>query len=835
MLREQVKPLNYKLNFDVDFKSFRYFGDETIQIEIKEETDKIILHTVDLEITRCKIILKDETLTPKTKIDKDKEELALQFEKKISTGNYELYIAFEGKVSDSLAGFYKSRYTTKDGEIKYIATTQFEPADARRMFPCFDEPAFKATFELSVTADKKFEVISNMPIAEEKQTDKSKKSVRFEKTPPMSTYLFYLGIGEFEFLEDTYNGVALRFACTKGKKKQGAFAIDIAKKFLAYYDEYFGMPYTLPKLDLIAIPDFSSGAMENWGAITFREARILFDAKTTSIANKQAIADVVAHELVHQWFGDLVTMKWWNDLWLNESFATWLAYKAIDKYFPEWDIWSQFLVLETAGGLALDSLKSSHPIDAEVKTPHEVNEIFDAISYNKGGSVLRMLESYLGEDIFKTGLQKYIAKHKYANATTQDLWTALEDVSKAPVVRLMSSWTKQSGYPIIEAELKENKVKLTQKRFLLEQVGKANKTKWIIPISILTDSGEKISFLLEDEKKEILLKQKANWIKLNTEQTGFYRTKYEKNILDALKTPVKEKKIGCKDRWGLQNDLYMLARASEIKFSDYADFVKAYENEDDFVVCSDIAGNFYTPFDIASGQFQANIKSDAHEFYSKVFARLGWDKKRKEPENDAMLRSEVVFDLGFVGDEKILLEAAGRFKKYLSDEKSLVPDLRSAVYALAARNGDEKTYETLVELYSKNENAVEKVRLLQALASFRQKELLNMALEFALTPAVRNQDILFPIASLARNPDGKELIWPWIKINWPELRKRFGEGHNTIMLNKIISALSLLARPETEKEIKEFFEKNPQRGIEMGLAQTLERIRINHRFLEFNS
>jgi len=495
-----IRPLNYKLSLDVDMKYFRYFGEETITIELKEPTDKIILNSVGLEITRCKITANGDTITPKHQLDKEKEELVLQFEKKIEVGSHELYISFEGQLLDGLAGFYKSKNITKDGEIKYIATTQFEPADARRCFPCFDAPDMKAVFEISITADKKFEVISNMPALETTSIDKARQTVRFQQTPKMSTYLVYFGIGEFEYSEDKYKGIAVRFVCTKGKKKFGAFAIDCTKKFLEYYENYFGVPYPLPKIDLIALPDFSSGAMENWGAITFREAGLIYDAKNTSTVRKQYIAEVVAHELAHMWFGNLVTMKWWNDLWLNESFATWMAIKVVAHHYPEWEFWNQFLSGDTASALALDSLGTSHPIDADVKTPHEVNEIFDKISYDKGASLLRMLETFLGEEVFRSGLQKYISTHKYSNTTAGDLWAALEDCSKIPVAKIMDSWLKQTGYPIIDVKLEGQKLVLSQKRFLLEQ-NKDDKGIWEIPMTIVTDYGEEISVLMEEKKK----------------------------------------------------------------------------------------------------------------------------------------------------------------------------------------------------------------------------------------------------------------------------------------------------------------------------------------------
>ncbi|MEK6807571.1 MAG: M1 family metallopeptidase [Nanoarchaeota archaeon] len=832
-MEKLIRPLNYKLSLDIDMKYFKYFGEETIAVELKEPADKIVLNSAGLEITRCKITANGDTITPKHSLNKENEELALQFDRKIPAGQHELYISFEGQLLDGLAGFYKSKNITKDGEIKYIATTQFEPADARRCFPCFDEPEMKAVFEISISADKKFEVISNMPALETTDIDKTRKTVRFQPTPKMSTYLVYFGIGEFEYSEDKYRDIAIRFACTKGKKKFGAFAIDCTKKFLEYYETYFGMPYPLPKIDLIALPDFSSGAMENWGAITFREVGLIYDQKNTSVGRKQYIAEVVAHELAHMWFGNLVTMKWWNDLWLNESFATWMAIKVVAHHYPEWEFWNQFLSGDTASAMALDSLKTSHQIDADVKTPHEVNEIFDKISYDKGASLMRMLETFLGEEVFRAGLQKYISTHKYSNTTANDLWSALEDCSKIPVAKIMNSWLKQTGYPIIDVKLEGQKLLLSQKRFLLEPE-KEDKSIWAIPLTIVTDSGEEISVLMEEKKKEVKLKQKASWVKLNHGQAGFYRAKYDKKVLDVLKLQVKEKKLGMQDRWGLQHDLWAIAKACEVPASDYLDFIDAYESDSEFIICQDIAGRLAGLYNMAHGTLQESAKKHGLEYCSRLFAGIGWDKKRKEQENTAMLRSQLISALGLFGEHPVLAEGKKRFEAFRKDG-ALNPDLKGAVYSLVALQGDAKTYEMFTELFEKEEQVEEKLRFLSVLGRFKQKELIKKALDYSLSNAVRSQDLFYVTGRVGANRHAIDLLWPWIKSNFSELKKRFGEGHNVSILGHIIEDLDGLTRLEDEKDIKDFFAKNKVNGIAMKLAQTLETIRINHRFLEKNA
>src|SRR3990167_8780239 len=442
------------LEFEPVFKNFTFNGKEIITVNCKEHVNLITLHCAELKIRSCHVRHNGISEKAITKTDGKKEELTIIIKKKIK-GTAFVEIAFTGELNDRLLGFYRSQYK-QNGKTKYLATSQFEAADARRAFPCWDEPEAKATFDISIIAENKFTAISNMPVISKKKM-KNKTLYKFAKTPVMSTYLVYLGVGEFEYLTGKIGKTQVRVITTKGNKSKGKYSLELGKKLLLSYEKYFGIKYPLPKLDLIAIPDFASGAMENWGAITFRETILLYDPKTSSTRTKQYIAEVISHEIAHQWFGNLVTMKWWNDLWLNESFATFMATKFVDKFYPEWDLWTQFFYLDTISAFSLDSLQNSHKIEVEVLNPNEMDEIFDAISYSKGASVIRMLEQYLGEEIFRKGLQNYLSKFKYGNAKTDDLWTSLEKMSKKPVRKIMNTWTKQVGYPLVSINSKKNK------------------------------------------------------------------------------------------------------------------------------------------------------------------------------------------------------------------------------------------------------------------------------------------------------------------------------------------------------------------------------------------
>ncbi len=820
---KDVFPVNYDLEFEPDFKKFTFRGREDVSIKISKPVNKITLHAAELEIKQCKISWNGEEIKPKTRLDEKTEELVLTFPKKIS-GNATLSIDFIGQLNDKLVGFYRSKYKYK-GKEKYLATSQFEAADARRAFPCWDEPEAKATFDVSLVVDKNHTAISNMSVVSKKITGK-KIRYKFDTTPIMSTYLLYLAVGEFESISSKLGRTMIRVITTQGKKEQGKLSLEFTKQFLSYFEKYFKIAYPLPKLDMIAIPDFASGAMENWGAITFRETILLYDPKTSSTETKQHIAEVIAHEIAHQWFGNLVTMKWWNDLWLNESFATFMATKAVDALYPEWDFWDQFLISEMTGGLSLDSLKSSHPIDVPVKSPSDVRQIFDEISYNKGGCVLMMLENFIGDDNFRRGLHNYLKKHEYANATTEDLWNSLGSISRQPVRQMMNTWVRQVGYPVIEARVQDSKLRLSQSRFLLEDNKKSKKGKWIIPLSVRT-GNKTVTKLM---KGPVTIPHKADWFKVNDGQKGFYRVKYDQSALEALGKQIEEKTISNVDRWSIHHDLFALCMSNKISFRNYLDFVKHYEDEDDYVVLSDIISslNFFYVL-LSKEAVWDEIKEFNRDFFNKIFAKLGWDTVDGERSTTALLRAHVISSLGRLEDQEIVTEAKSRFTNLLKTGQ-LNPDLRGPVYSIIAWTGDVSTYQKILGLYRKAPTQEEMVRLLSSLANFQDKKLLSKTLLFTLSKEVRTQNLFQPISKMITNPQGKELVLPWIKQNWKGIVSRFGVGNP--LLNRIIGSVSIEADLEKEKEVRKFFARHHVPGTEMKLAQTLERIRIHARFVQ---
>ncbi len=820
---KNVTPIHYELEFEPDFKKFTFNGKEKISIKASRPTNKITLNAAEIEIKKCHVEWNGKKIKAKIRTDAKSEEITITLSKKISDKAL-LSFDFVGQLNDKLVGFYRSKYQY-NGKERFLATTQFEAADARRAFPCWDEPEAKATFDVSLLVDNGHTAISNMPIKSTKIQNK-KTLYKFDTTPIMSTYLLYLAVGEFESISSRAGKTIIRVITTKGKKHQGKLSLEFTKQFLTYFEKYFKISYPLPKLDMIAIPDFASGAMENWGAITFRETILLYDPKTSSTETKQHIAEVIAHEIAHQWFGNLVTMKWWNDLWLNESFATFMATKAVDMLYPEWDFWDQFLISEMTGGLSLDSLKSSHPIDVPVKSPADVRQIFDEISYNKGGCVLMMLENFIGENNFRQGLHNYLKKHEYSNATTEDLWNSLGSISRQPVRQMMNTWIKQVGYPLIEIQLKDSKLKLSQKRFLLENNGESKQGKWIIPLSVRVDDKVVTKLM----RNQVTIPYRSSWFKINDGQKGFYRVKYDENSLDILGKLIEEKTISNVDRWSIHHDLYALCISNQISLRDYLGFVGHYEDEDDYVVLSDIISSLNFVYTILSNEKTGQeIKEFNQKFFNKIFERLGWDATQGEKSTTVLLRTQVLSSLGKLDDEDIIREAKVRFSNLLKTGK-LNPDLRGPIYSIIAWSGNSATYQKMLNLYLKAPTQEEMVRLLSSLANFQDKKLLAKTLAFTLSNKVRTQNLFQPISRMVTNPQGKELVWPWIKQNWKGIVTRFGVGNP--LLNRIVGSVSIETKLEKEKEIKKFFMQHRVPGTEMKLAQTLERIRINARFVQ---
>ena len=846
-LPQNVQPRRYRLRLQPDLDSFTFSGDQMVDIEILEPASSITLNAVDLVVRGASVNVNGTAIAAGTiSLDSANETATLEFGQELPTGPARLDMSFTGVLNDKLLGFYRSEYVSQDGQTRYLATTQFEATDARRAFPCWDEPARKASFDVTLVFAEGLQAVANTPVVEETSPGPGLKSVRFAETPVMSTYLLAFIVGDLVSIEaDAANGTRMGIWTTPGKEDQAQFALDTSVKLLGYFNDYFGIPYPLPKLDHIAIPDFAAGAMENWGAITYRETALLVDPVNSSAGTRQRVAEVVAHEMAHMWFGDLVTMEWWDDLWLNESFASWMGTKAVDWLFPDWEMWTQFVNMDTNRALSLDGLKNSHPIEQEVKNPAEVSQLFDAISYSKGASVIRMLEQFLGPETFRQGLNRYLSNNMYANARTQDLWSALEEESGQPVTSIMDSWVKQMGYPVlqVDSERAEEHLELSisQERFVYDRPlgpgsaedGGSGPEVWQVPVTVNSGGEASAATVMEGQETRLEMPAVGGWFKVNTGQTGFYRVNYSNDDWQRLVPAVSSLELSATDRLGVQNDAYALSKAGLLPISQFLELARAYVNETDASVWGDLASNLRDIEQLIAGEpVHPAYQEFARGLFGPAARRAGWEPRPGDGHLDALLRTTVLGQAGSYEDREVLQEAAGQFQRYLSDHDSVHPDLRGVVCSLAAQAGDRSTYDQLWELEGQASLQEEKIRLLLALTRFQDTGLLNETLERALSSRVRSQDTITVVGGVAANIRGREPAWEFVKSNWAEFDRRYGSGGFGLM--RLVSICSSFNTEENMADVERFFTDHPTPAAERTIRQALERMRLNINWLERN-
>ncbi len=822
-----ITPIRYKLQIQPDMEAFTFIGNESIELKLEKKVKAITLHSKELEIIEA------WWGTGKAKIDAVKisydtksETATFLFPKNLSKGKGKLHLEFRGIIQESLRGFYRSHYML-DGKQMKIATTQFESTDARRAFPCFDEPSHKAVFEVSLVIPKRLTAISNTIETGTPQGlphSPNLKVVNFAPTPKMSTYLLAYIIGEFESVQTkTKDGVTIRVFTTSGKKHLAEFSLQVAKRSLEFLNGYFKIPYPLPVLDLIAIPDFSAGAMENWGAVTFRESALLLDEQNTAFANKQQIAETIAHELVHQWFGNLVTMEWWTHLWLNESFASFMSYIVLDDLFPEWQIWTRFVMHDHANALHLDSLENTHPIEVEVHHPNQISEIFDAISYDKGASVLRMLMHYIGKDNFQNGLAFYLKKHSYKNTSSIHLWEAFEKVSGKPVKSFMSKWVAKPGYPIIKvAKGKNNKLNITQERFSVTPI--KDSTVWPVPLQFELGKGEFSDLYMQSSRTKVIqLSGNQKYLKANPQETGFYRTLYSASLLAELYEPVKQKELSVIDRFGVVRDLFAMAKSGQIPTSAYLEFLTAYRNEESYIVWAEILSGMAEIYNLYAED--PAMQKQLAKYYLKLLRDVadlvGWEPQSKETQMRGLLRSAILSQYGTYGDKATIKNAqqlfAGRSKK------RIIPDLRNSVYSLSAKFGDQKTFLQLKSMFEKESLQEEQRRIARAMMSFSNKKILKQGLDFTLTKSVRTQDAPILVLNALMIPHNRDVVWEWLQKNWQEFHDRYHDDHLIVWTIKGLNGFATKAR---SKQIATFFKAHPVPAAQRAIKQVIEQIEL---------
>jgi tricorn protease interacting factor F2/3 len=770
----------YDLSIDVDYAALTYSG--RVRITLVGATQDLTLNSVGLKIRSVSAGGKPLRWEEKA----EAEELVLH---DVPSGATMIDLEFDGKAAEkNLVGFYRSRF---DGG--YILTTQFEATDARRFFPCLDHPAYKAVFNVEFTVAEDLKVIFNTPVEKETKGGDGKKVLRFQPTPRMSTYLLYVGIGKFAEVERTEGKFRVIVALPEEKRPSATYALEHAGKIIKFYEKYYDVPYPLPKMHLVAVPDFWAGAMENWGAITFREGFLLVDEGTSASVKKMATSGM-SHEIAHQWFGDLVTMSWWNDLWLNESFATFMSYKAVHKLHPEWEVWSDFHSQNMTPAFLWDALTSTHPIETKVVSPSDINQIGSAIIYNKGGSVLRMVEAYVGEDTFSRGVSAYLKKFQYGNASGEDLWRAIEETAKVPVVEIMEKWIRKEGYPIITARLKGNSLHLEQARFLLK--GREPAEPWPIPI-VLRVNGKTQYLLMERKSMSIEVGPRVGEVLLNSGRTGFYRVSYGRELMALL-----TKKFGGlpePDRWGMVQDLYAFALSGDATVDEYLKMVELSNGETSSLVVGELAGEITTLSQILHGNEKA--RSTFLKFITSQIERIGRTPRSGEADTVKTLRERLSWSLVLM-DESYARELAKEFSRY----DGSAPELRGAICMAYARLGGKEEHEELARRFSNAQNESETRNMAAGLMCFPQQDLLNSSLDMVFDPKTgmgKGLQLMSGAFSVAiATPEGRAVVWSWFVKNLDKLiRATQGSPLLSGMLQYYLPGGGLGREEEVRKEM----------------------------------
>ncbi len=772
-LPKEVVPTGYSIRIVPDIDKLTFSGTETVKLSAHSPVHRLVLNALELKITGASLDGK-ALLESAIRIDEKTKLLTLELPSQLAAGDHTLALSFSGKINQQGQGLFYARYQEQgSGTKKIMLGTQFEATDARRLFPCWDEPVFRARFQLTAVIPENWFAVSNMPIESERKIARGKE-VRFAATPSMSSYLNVFVAGELDLIESQSGPTQIRVITTKGKAEMGRYALEATAQILKYYNDYFGVPYPLPKLDQIALPGGFGGAMENWGGITYYEAALLFDPKNSSAETKQNIYEVLAHEMAHQWFGDLVTMAWWDNLWLNEGFASWMGTKCTAHFNPQWEVWlrrnlprdpTRRVGITKEQAMEGDARSTTHPIQQPIATEAEANSAFDDITYKKGQSFLRMLESFLGQDVFRDGIRQYMATHKFSNSTTADLWNALSESSGQPIAEIAAGWTEQPGFPVVKVKRGEGgKVSLTQERFTIN-FRNAPPLEWKIPLTYSIDVGQApVSVLMTGKSAHLQNIPADRALKLNVKGAGNYRVEYDEPSWNLLLRTLPQ--MGVEDRVDLLSDAWALVQANRASVSRYFELVDKLPSSTELAEREQIINvlDFINRLLIGRPE-REKFQAYARSILRLTFDALGWDPKASEPATAGNLRASLINALGDLNDQEIIAGCRERFKRYLTNPQSLQPDLRPPVLAVVGRYADEATWNQLHELGLKTTSTEEKQNYYDALAGAIDPTLVKKTLPIALTDELPTSRAIFLVSRVARESDHPDIAWDFAKAN----------------------------------------------------------------------
>jgi puromycin-sensitive aminopeptidase len=838
-LPKSVIPERYELTLAPDLGAFTYTGEERVAVRVNELVTEVLLNAGDdLEIFEASLTnASGEKLTGTVTMVPEEERARITLSGTAAPGAWTLELKFNGILNDKLAGFYRSTYIDANGEQQVIATTQMEAVDARRAFPCWDEPEMKAVFSVTLVVDDGLMAVSNGAQISETPLGNGKKAVKFADTIKMSTYLVCFVVGKLEATEAVdVDGTPLRIIFVPGKRHMADFALEVGAFVLRFFANYYGIPYPGDKLDMIALPDFAAGAMENLGAITYRETALLADTSTASHADLERVADVIAHEIAHMWFGDLVTMKWWNGIWLNEAFATFMEMLAVDAFKPEWQRWNTFSISRSSAMLT-DGLHSTRPIEFTVRLPQECESMFDILTYEKGAAVLRMLEQYLGGEEFRKGIALYLKSHEYGNAETTDLWDAIEEATGEPSRKIMDSWIFQGGHPVVSvAKTDDGKgLALSQQRFRYLASDDDTSVRWQVPVMlrVKTDDGlETRKVLLDGPSTTVDLGANVDWVVANERGAGFFRTRYMPELLASM-TATLQDSLSPVERFNLVSDTWASVTAGLTPVPDFLAMAKLFTNETDRNVWVALLGGLEVLNRYLAPADRPKLQALVRDLIGPSVERLGWERAAGESDLTAQLRGTLIATLGTTGEDKaIQAKARELHAAYVKDRSAVDRDVVPAVIAITAHTGTAEDYELFWSRYKAAATPQEETRYLFNLAGFPDRALMQRTLDRTLAqdangaPEIRTQNAPFLIGSAMGNLEAGDLAWQFTKAHWDEMVARFPDNTHVRML----AGITALSTPELAAEVEEWVKVPRVKQGQKTLDQHLERLRINLAF-----
>jgi puromycin-sensitive aminopeptidase len=845
-LSRDVAPKRYEITIAPDLETATFVGHERIEIEVTTATDSIVCNANELQISNATLGPPEdwnERVGLDLSFDEALERVTFTPPSQVLPGRYVLECDFAGVLNDKLHGFYRSTFRDEDGDEHVIATTQFESTDARRAFPCWDEPDRKAVFAVTLEVDADLFAISNG--AERRVTELAggRRRLEFTDTIPMSTYLVAFVVGPLVATEALdVDGIPLRVVHTAGKERLTTFALEAGEHALRFYTSYFAQPYPGDKLDLVAIPDFAFGAMENLGCVTFREAALLTDPANSARVELERVASVVEHELAHMWFGDLVTMGWWNGIWLNEAFATYMALCCLDDFKPEYQCWVGFS-RDREMALALDGLHTTRPIEFPVRTPDEVDSMFDALTYEKGGSLLRMLEQYLGMERFREGVRRYLAAHRYANTETTDLWDAIEDAAEGlPIRALMDSWILQGGHPLVTASGDGSGVLLTQAPFsYLPNADRpagsgpsAIGSNWLVPVAMqrrpgaARSNGQPFHYDLL-RSQPISVPAGEGTLVVNAGGNGVYRLRYEGALLEEVLAGFD--RLEPLERFRLVADTWACALAGSAPLEQFLTLVRRLEGEKDPTVWMMVQSALGLLDFAVSEEDRGELEVFTRSLLGPELERVGWDPREDDDGEAARRRAVFIGALGTVGaDPSVRAESRARF--LAADEGSpLDADTASAILRVVASTAGRPDYEVILARFRSPSDPIEEQRYLESLSWIRDLGLVAETCELCLTE-IRSQDAPYLLRSLLTNRVAGPQVWEFVSGHWDTLLERYPANSITRMLE--ISRLCQLdpeGTPKLSHDVNAFCAAHPLGGQQRAVDQSLERLAVNVRFV----